>query len=313
MSFLVTNQRPKMRDQGPPEAMSLEIARVAASSSICQRLPDPVAGRPPRPSAGAGRIVNSIGMELALVPAGEFLMGSGESEEGHRSDEQQHSVRITKPFYMGVHEVTQEEYERVMGTNPSYFSVQGDGKNKVKWLDTRQFPVEQVTWDEAREFCCRLSELPGEKAPRHVYRLPTEAEWEYACRAGATTPFSFGHELNGARANCIGDNPYGTDGRGPYLQRPTRVGSYSGNAFGLFDMHGNVWEWCLDRKGDYGTGLAIDPTGPAASPFRVIRGGSWVADAVFCRSACRGASEPANRHGRGIGFRVVWAATLNVI
>ncbi len=187
-------------------------------------------------------ITNFTGMKLVLIPPGEFLMGSPESEQDTEVDEYQHRVRITKPFYLSVYEVTQSEYERVMGENPSWFSSggSGSGKEKVSDLDTSRFPVERVNWQNAVEFCRKLSELPEERAGGRIYRLPMEAEWEYACRAGTTTPFHFGSELNGSQTNCDGTRPYGTSTEGPQLGRTTTVGSYAANAFGLYDMHGNV-------------------------------------------------------------------------
>jgi len=184
-------------------------------------------------------ITNSIGMELVLIPPGDFLMGSPEEEKDRRDDETLHRVRITEPFHLSVYKVTQSEYERVMGENPSHFSSGGGGNVQVSNLETSRFPVEQVTWEDAIDFCRKLSLLPEEKAAGRIYRLPTEAEWEYACRASTATPFHFGSQLNGREANCDG-TPYGTDTEGPYLGRTTSVGSYQPNAFGLYDMHGNV-------------------------------------------------------------------------
>jgi len=235
---------------------------------------------------------NSIGMKLVLIPPGKFLMGSPPSEVGRRENELQHRVRITKPFYLGAYEVTQREYQAVMGNNPSYFSPEGAGKDEARGQDGSQFPVENVSWDDANEFCRKLSAMAAEKSARRVYRLPTEAEWEYACRAGTTTPFHFGGQCNGAKANCNGNFPYGTNVKGPNLGRTAQVGSYAPNPFGLGDMHGNVWEWCSDSA--------------AAGSFRVIRGGGWNDVPVVCRSARRGSVEPAYR-GNFIGFRVVRA------
>lgn len=179
-------------------------------------------------------IVNSIGMKLALVPAGEFMMGSPKGEVGRHSDEGPvHRVRITRSFFIGAYEVTQAEYEQVIGVNPSFFKT-------MPGEDTRRFPVEQVSWNDAQEFCRRLSDLPGEKATGRAYRLPTEAEWEYACRAGTTTPFHCGTNLNGDQTHCR--VPWDPATRGPYLERTISVGRYPPNTFGLYDMHGNVFE-----------------------------------------------------------------------
>ena len=245
----------------------------------------------------------STGMKLTLIPAGTFLMGSPASEAYRNTDEgPQHTVRITQPFYMGVYEVTQGEYESVMGTNPSWFSKTGTRSSKVNWMDMGKFPVESVSWDDAQEFCRKLSLKDGQ-----TYRLPTEAEWEYACRANTTTPFHFGSTLNGDKANVNGNYPYGTTTKGKYLQRTTTVGSYSANAFGLFDMHGNVNERCEDANDSsaYGkrSGMTSDPKVTSGSS-RVFRGGSWYDDSDNTRSAARLWSSPIDRRGND-GFRVV--------
>jgi formylglycine-generating enzyme required for sulfatase activity len=251
----------------------------------------------------AVELTNSIGMKLVLIPAGDFQMGSPESESDRDSDETQHRVRLTKPFYLGMHEVTQAEYERVMGTNPSAFSRSGDRSERVSGQDTSRFPVETVSWEEAVEFCRKLSAMPGERAAGRVYRLPTEAEWEFACRAGTTEPFHFGSQLNGRDANCDGNYPYGTTTKGPYLERPTTVGSYGANGFGLFDMHGNVWEWCSDWYDGYASTAVDDPTGPTSGSNRVLRGGGWHDYARRCRSADRSRHTPDYRISK-LGFRL---------
>ncbi len=250
-------------------------------------------------------ITNSIGMRFALIPPGEFMMGSPESERGHREEGgPQHLVRITKPFYIGVSLVTQHQYRQVMGGNPSFFAPTGEGKQYVAGLDCTRFPVDTVCWNDAVEFCRKLSELPDERAHGRSYRLPTEAQWEYACRAGTTSPFNFGDCLNGCEANCNGNFPYGTRKKGLYLGRPCIVGSYRPNAFGLFDMHGNVWQWCSDRYDDYSAGLPTDdPVGPATGSDRVARGGCWDDKAVDCRSASRGMGLPGYSNSCS-GFRV---------
>jgi formylglycine-generating enzyme required for sulfatase activity/outer membrane protein assembly factor BamB len=251
-------------------------------------------------------VTNSLGMRLVLVRPGTFLMGSPDSDPDAGADERpRHRVRITRPYYLGAYEVTQEEYRRVMGTNPSFFSPTGPGRDRVAGLDTSRFPAEQVRWVDAVEFCRRLSRLPAERQARRVYRLPTEAEWEYACRAGTDTPFAFGTSLSSRQANFNGNYPQGGAPRGPFLARTTRVGSYAPNAWGFYDMHGNVWEWCADWYGRayYRDSPADDPAGPPSGAVRVIRGGEWYGDGRDCRSAFRYADLPAGVF-YVLGFRV---------
>jgi formylglycine-generating enzyme required for sulfatase activity len=265
--------------------------------------------KPPR------QIENSIGMKLVLIPSGKFTMGSPANEKGRRANEQQHDVEITKPFYLGIHEVTQGQFERVMGFNPSYFSVRaterkgtayenwskpGGGADKVENLSgTSDFPVENVSWYEAVEFSQQLSALPAEQNAGRVYRLATEAEWEYACRGGASSyqVFHFGNRLSSAQANFRGALPYGEAAKGPWLERTCKVGSYKPNAFGLYDMHGNVWEWCSDRYEYEGN-----------KDFRVRRGGSWGEGGESCRSAMRLRRAPDD-HRWNLGFRVALNAS----
>ena len=224
------------------------------------------------------QITNSIGMRLVLIPAGQFQMGSPESDSEAYSDQKpQHTVRITKPFYLGVTEVTQEQYERVMGTNPSNFKGV-------------QLPVEKVSWEEAVEFCRKLSAKEG-----RTYRLPTEAEWEYACRAGSQTKWCFGD--NGS---MLGEYAW-YDDNSANTTRP--VGEKKPNAWGLYDMYGNVWEWCSDWYGAYQSTAVDDPTGAGAGLLRVDRGGGWGSDARGCRSADRHVGTPGDRSDY-LGFRV---------
>jgi uncharacterized protein (TIGR02996 family) len=256
----------------------------------------------------APTITNSIGMKFALVPAGSFLMGSPESEKHRSDDETRHPVEITQRFFLAIYPVTQEEYERVAGKNPSHFSKSGGGKEKVKNLDTSRFPVETVSHDDATAFCKLLAELPKEKAAGRSYRLPTEAEWEYSCRGGASLskPFHVGDSLCSTQANFNGNHPYGKAAKGPYLERPCPVGSYPPNLYNLFDMHGNVWEWCSDWYAPYDLSIIKDPTGPDNGPEnrRVLRGGSWFDVGWSCRSPFRGGSEPGYRICY-FGFRLV--------
>jgi formylglycine-generating enzyme required for sulfatase activity len=259
-------------------------------------------------------ITNSIGMNLALIPAGELLMGSP-VDEAKREDVEgpQHGVQITRPFYIGVYEVTQAEYQRVMNKNPSFYSRTGGGKSWVRGLDTDRFPVESVSWQDATAFCDALSALPEEAKAGRKYRLPTEAEWEYACRAGTTGPFHYGPSLSSSQANFKGSIPYGGDVKGRFIGHPTPVGSYQPNAFGLFDMHGNVWEWCQDWYGSeyYAGSPSDDPRGPTSGSRRVMRGGGWGVSAMLCRSAHRNAKVEPIDYLYSSGFRVVmdWGST----
>jgi formylglycine-generating enzyme required for sulfatase activity len=255
-------------------------------------------------------VTNSIGMKLATIPPGRFSMGSPEDEKDRIADEgPEHKVSITKGFHLGMYEVTQGEYEEVMGSNPSYISAVGEGNDKVKGLKTARFPVERVSYEDAVKFCEKLSALKGEKEGKRMYRLPSEAEWEYACRggAGSKTPFHFGKSLTADQANFDGNYPYpyrvapkGTD-----LGRTCEVGSYKPNGFGLYDMHGNVWEWCSDRydKDYYNKGDKVNPSGPFKGTDRVIRGGGWIDSAWYCRSARRVSTMPTTRSSN-VGFRV---------
>jgi formylglycine-generating enzyme required for sulfatase activity len=201
-------------------------------------------------------IVNSIGMKLKRIPTpGKFLMGSPKTELGRLADEAQHTVEISQPFYMGIYEVTQEEYRKVIGSNPSYFSPEGGGRDKVKDQSTSTFPVENVSWNDAVTFCDKLSALDRAAGIDRTYRLPTEAEWEYACRAGAKayTPFNFGAAL-GSGQPIIFDARYpwgpGAKPTGSHSDQTFPVAQYvNNNPWGLYGMHGNVWEWCSDWNG----------------------------------------------------------------
>jgi formylglycine-generating enzyme required for sulfatase activity len=301
-------------------------------------------------------ITNSIGMKLRYLRPGKFLMGSSPGEQeaaleevkkltGKEPDEATKAwrqgegpareVQITKGFYIGAYEVTQEEYEEVVGTNPSHFSAKGKGRASVCDLDTRRFPVDTVTFDAAEKFCKKLSERKDEKAAGRKYRLPTEAEWEYACRGGhkirqigkkAELPFHLkkpSASLTSDQANFDGKYPFGSGAtQRRSWGRTCEVGSYKPNAWGLYDMHGNVWEWCSDWFDlDYYSTRAKrkpdkDPTGPAAQPdkskfgdeqgnSRVLRGGSWDAKGRDCRSARRNALGSEGPSLNNIGFRVV--------
>jgi len=249
------------------------------------------------------RLTLAPGVEFAWVAPGSFLMGSPSTERQREGNETQHRVTLTRGLWMGVAPVTQGQWRAVMGDNPSYHARTGAGKDVVAEVgdtELESFPVESVSWQDAQDFCAALAG----RVDREV-RLPSEAEWEYACRAGTTTPFHFGKQLNGTQANCDGRRPYGTRTKGPYLGRPTPVGSYPTNAWGLSDLHGNVWEWCRDAyRADYENLPSVDPVADdTEASSRVLRGGSFVYEARYCRSAYRRPDDPTNRYHR-VGFRV---------
>jgi formylglycine-generating enzyme required for sulfatase activity len=236
------------------------------------------------------KIFNSIGMELVLIPKGKFTMGSPASEEGRYENETEHEVTISKDYYLGVTEVTQGQYEKVIGVNPSFWQ-----KRVIRKSDSSMYPVEQVTWEDAVEFCKELSDLPEEKKAGRVYRLPTEAEWEYACRAGSKSAYSFGKS-----SKSLGDYAW-FDENSNGQTHP--VGQKKPNAWGLYDMLGCVWEWCSDWYDEYPKGAVSDPTGPIKGSVRVYRGGSWRNVPAGCRSAGRRRTAPSLR-GDHLGFRV---------
>jgi formylglycine-generating enzyme required for sulfatase activity len=254
------------------------------SKPVASRIDGSPAAASPQEILAQPPLVNSIGMELKLIPSGTFQMGSKDC-----SPEEQpvHEVRITTPFYLGVTEVTNAQWKKVMGSVPS------------TWKDDDR-PVEQVSWGDAMQFCEKLSALPAEKAARRVYRLPTEAEWEYSCRAGTKARYSFGddesqlgvyawfHRNSGAKTHV--------------------VAQHKPNAWGLYDMHGNVWEWCSDCYGDYGSDAVTDPQGASTASARVSRGGSWGDTATDCQSAHRRGPGPSIRN-HYLGFRLALSSS----
>ncbi|MCY2926915.1 MAG: formylglycine-generating enzyme family protein [Planctomycetota bacterium] len=223
---------------------------------------------------------NEVTLKVVLVPAGKFLMGSPEGEKDRNPDEgPQHEVTLSKPFYVGVCEVTQLQYQAVMGKNPA------ESKS-------HDVPVVSVSWNDAAEFCVKASAKTGK-----AVSLPTEAQWEYACRAGGKTRFCCGDD-NGGEAMC----EYAWCARNTGgVTRPG--GQKKPNAWGLYDMHGNVWEWCSDWYAPYAGVAAVDPKGPDSGTHRVLRGGSWDSDPPECRSASRLWILPADR-SVGYGFRI---------
>ena len=249
---------------------------------------------------------NSIGMELIEIPAGTFTMGSPAGEKDHQAAEEQVAVTLTKPFGLGKTEVTQGQWQQVMSTEPwkGEQFVQAD----------KDFPATFVSFFDAVEFCETLTDLErkaGKLKANEEYRLPTEAEWEYACRAGTETAFSFGDEskLNShawwggldLEAALKGELKAGV-GNAAHEQYAHKFGLKKPNPWGLYDMHGNVMEWCSDW---YGSGLSggTDPAGPGGGSYRVFRGGGWWCNPVSCRSAIRNGNVPSNRL-YALGFRV---------
>lgn len=235
-------------------------------------------------------ITNSIGMKLKLIPAGEFMMGSPDDESDRFENEgPQHRVRITKPFYVGITEVTQGEWFTVMKTKP------WEGQVFVKEGD--RYPATHVSWDDAVEYSRKLSALEGKG-----YRLPTEAEWEYACRGGKSTAYSFGNDASQLSTYAWWG---GIDGKGSAKTEryAHEVGGKQSNPIGLYDMHGNVYEWCSDWYESYRGTSAVDPKGPLTGSYRVLRGGGWSYPAWCCRSAFRLYNFPSRRFN-SLGFRL---------
>ena len=232
---------------------------------------------------------NGVKLEMIAIPGGTFLMGSSENESERRDDESpQHQVTVPS-FFMGKYPLTQAQYQAILGSNPSYFK-------------SNNRPVERVIWDDAVTFCQKLNQKTGKN-----YRLPSEAEWEYACRAGTKTPFSFGENINPDLVNYDGNYPYKSAPKGKYRKQTTDVGTFPPNAFGLYDMHGNVWEWCQD---DWHKNYTNAPTNGSAwnnqsvSSYKLLRGGSWYSGAGYCRAADRFSNSRGYRY-EDCGFRVV--------
>lgn len=254
------------------------------------------------------------GNDLIFIKGGTFLMGSPVTEAWREKDEIQHRV-VLNDFFIGKHEVTQQDYRAIMGDNPSNFKEDA-------------LPVENISWLEAVRYCNALSQKEG-LAPAYTingenvdwdmsapgYRLPTEAEWEYACRAGTTTPFNTENYISTEQANYYGTYPYTIETHyfsqdkletppGEYRQRTIPVGSFAANRWGLFDMHGNVWEWCWDWYGNYASGTQDNPAGVNTGTYRINRGGGWNDFGKHLRCAYRAASPPDSRMFN-LGFRIV--------
>jgi formylglycine-generating enzyme required for sulfatase activity len=275
-------------------------AEVLAALANQKTIVIPTATNPPKPPANINVNINpqssftedlgnGVKLEMIAIPGGTFWMGSPENEAERDDDESpQHQVTVPS-FFMGKYPLTQAQYQAIIGNNPSYFK----GNNR---------PVETVSWDDAVLFCQKLSQRTGKS-----YRLPSEAEWEYACRAGTKTPFSFGDNITPDLVNYDGNYPYKSAPKGKYRQQTTDVGTFPPNSFGLYDMHGNVWEWCED---DWHENYIDAPTDGSAwnsrsvSNTKMLRGGSWFNFARHCRSAIRDGDSRDNRLN-DYGFRVV--------
>jgi formylglycine-generating enzyme required for sulfatase activity len=241
-------------------------------------------------SASVRTIQNSIGMEFVLIPAGQFMMGSPPHEPGRDLDERLHRVTLTRPFYLQTTEVTQEQWQKVMRYNPSQFKNCGS-----------ECPVEMVSWNQVQEFISKLNQMEG----THAYRLPTEAEWEYACRAGTETPFYTGTCISTDQANYNGKHGMPGCSPGNNRDKTVPVRSFAPNPWGLYEMHGNVWELCQDRyQKKYPKESVTDPMGPSLGVMRVLRGGSWYSRQHLIRSAYRRQDMPDYR-SHAIGFRLV--------
>jgi formylglycine-generating enzyme required for sulfatase activity len=267
-----------------PRIVTASFPMTAEQAAEVQRAAAAALGVPLADELDCG---NSLRLKLRLIPAGSFLMGSPFSELDRDYNESfQEEVTLRQPFLMGVYAATQEQYEAVTSRNPSQF--EGD-----------RHPVERTSWDDAMEFCIKLTERTARNT-----RLPTEAEWEYACRAGTMTPFSFGETISPDQANYDGNGVYGTGEKGVYRQKTAPVGSFPPNAWGLYEMHGNVREWCSESYRDCYADVQAPNLEDSRSEQRVVRGGSWFYYPRHCRSACR-MGVPLEYPSNDVGFRVV--------
>ena len=318
--------------QTPVRIIGQDVVGVFALAPVRTGLPSTTNRKGLKPG---DVVTNSIGLQMVMLPKGITIKGSPLSEYKRGDDEDPRGVILTKRLFMGTHEVSQREYQTTMSVNPSYYSKEGKGASDVNGLPTDRFPVEQVAWSDAVEFCTRLTALSKEQQAGRIYRLPTESEWEFACRGNSLTAFNVGEIIEGSQANIKSESAYWYSKPFSSLGRTRTIGSYPSNAFGLFDMHGNVAEWCSDFYDpihvgestgarprsledvllwleDYGVkvqdGLVlketINPVGPRQGTVRVVRGGSFNTDGGQARSAARRQQNPAYKH-RTIGFRIV--------
>lgn len=249
----------------------------------------------PRPMLAFDKAyINSLGMEFVLIPAGTFIMGSPLDEPYRKKDEAQHKVTISEPFFLQTAEVTLDQWTALMGR-----------KLFGQRTGTGNMPIVKVSWHDCMDFIKKLNALS-----EWSYRLPTEAEWEYACRAGASTTYTWGNTIDCEKAMYSNNSSKSREcldyvrSRGLPVDQPAPVKSYPSNIWGLYDMHGNVWEWCQDWYGDYSMHAKIDPLGPDSGAKRVRRGGSWFRFGYSCRSANRNYAHPGSKY-QTTGFRLV--------
>ena len=296
-SFSISEVNGTQHDGNYTVVVSNDFGSVTSAPTLLQ-----VDGTP------SAHTVASIGMEMIFCPPGTFMMGSPTSESSRDGDETQHQVTLTNGFYLGKYEVTQAQYQTIMNGNPAGLNADPSffkGNNR---------PVEKVSWENTQIFLAQLNAIEqsaGRLPNGWKYVLPTEAQWEYACRAGTTTAYSWGNDINSSHANYNWDGGQ-TDGND--FKQTRDVGMYDPNPWGFFDMHGNVWEWVSDWKANYFTGAQTDPKGPASGSYRVTRGGSWTTAGRHLRSAERGNSTPGHRSytlGFRVGFQAVQPDTAN--
>jgi len=305
---LVSSLRKHLAAAIPPEPVAAAPSRPRTPTT--NAAPPAAAARPPaaKPLAPGETFRDRLrnggeGPLMVVVPAGRFLMGSPDGEPKRDNDEgPQHEVRIAQPFALGVYAVTFDDYDR-------YVAAVGGRQAADRGWGRAQRPVIDVSWDDARVYCRWLQQETG-----RAYRLPSEAEWEYACRAGTTTPFHFGRQLTTALANFNGNYTYNGSAEAEYREQTLPVGSFPANAFGLYDMHGNVWEWCADAwhdnyRGAPSDGSVWDNAAASDNVSRVLRGGSWYNFPWNCRAARRPRDAPGSRYDL-IGFRVCCGAPI---
>ncbi len=255
-----------------------------------------------QPSEPQKSFTNSLGMKFVWIEPGTFLMGSPKNEKGRSEIEVQHKVTLTKGFYMSTCPVTQEQWYAIIA--PGYYKhvEEFDLSHPSRFQSGKNFPVDSVSWDDCQVFIKKL-----QKKEKRQYRLPTEAEWEYACRAGTTTPYYFGHTISTSEVNFAGGALEYNGKKGANRKKTTPVGSFPPNAWGLYDMHGNLAQWCEDRFGNYTSQSVVDPRGAPSRGARILRGGSWEEAALRCRSACRGWDSPDNRGNGTFGLRLCFS------